>query len=166
MDFKKEIIIKKTPQEVWEILGDQYGSAHQWAGGLYHSEGYNAAKIESAPFHNRACDTSQGKIKEAIEVFDSQNYTLVYRVIEGFPFFVKLGRNHWQLIPEGKHTKVKMHLKIQTQGIIGAMMQPMMKLQMNSITRNILDDLKHYVETGQPSPRKAKELAKLKRQVA
>lgn len=160
MDFKRTIIIDKPAPEVWKVLGDQFGKAYQWASGLKHSKGYGDPQLPGATYNNRACETSQGPIKEAIREYDANNYRLVYEVIEGFPFFVDQGINRWTLEPEGNRTRVNMHLSVTTKGLIGTVMSPMMKLQMGSITSNVIDDFKHYVETGEPSPRKAKEIAK------
>ncbi len=107
-----------------------------------------------------------GKIKEVIRQFDPNEYILEYEVIEGFPFFVETGINNWQLTNLDGKTKVNMHLKVITKGIIGVMMQPMMKMQFRGLTDSVLLDLKHYAETGKPSPMKAKELQKLAKKAA
>ena len=99
-------------------------------------------------------------IKEEIRIFDPANHVLSYEVIEGFPFFVKLGQNTWTLTQIGNETKVSMRLEMRTKGIIGKVMSPMMRLQMGGVLTNAIEDFKHYVETGRPSPRKAKEIAK------
>ena len=96
MEFKKSIIVNQPINQVWEVLGNQYGEAYKWASGLYHSEGFGTPQLEGASCNNRACETSTGKIKEKIRVFDEQNYELEYEVIEGFPFFVDSG----QLCPQ------------------------------------------------------------------
>lgn len=166
MEFKKEIIINQPIDAVWDVLGNQYSEAYKWASGLYHSEGSGAPSITGASCNNRTCETSQGRIKEVIRTFDTNNYTLEYEVIEGFPFFVDQGINNWQLSKVGSQTKVNMHLTITTKGLMGKLMGPMMKLQMNKVVANILDDFKQYVETGQPSTRKQKELQKKSRKAA
>ena len=160
MEIKKEIVINRPADEVWEVLGNQFSAAHKWARSLKHSEGYGEPQLQHAHCNNRACDTTQGKIKEVIKSFDPNHYKLSYEVIEGFPFFVKSGVNTWQLTPQGSTTKVNVHLVIQTGGIFGMVMAPMMKIQMNSLLEGVMQDLKHYVEMGKPSPTKAKELAK------
>ena len=166
MDFKKETIINKPIHEVWEILGNQYGEAYQWASGLYHSKAIGEPRLEGAACNNRDCETSQGKIKEVIRDFDPQNHVLAYEVIEGFPFFIDMALNTWTLTEKDNTTKVNMHLVMKTKGFVGALMTPMMKLQMNGVLKNVMDDFKYFVEKGQPSPRKAKEIAKLSRKAA
>ncbi|MEL6191922.1 MAG: SRPBCC family protein [Bacteroidota bacterium] len=160
MEFIKTTTVDKPIEKVWEILGNQFGEAYKWAGGLYHSEGFGTPALEYAPFNSRACNTSQGKITEEIRVFDPENYKLVYEVVKGFPGFVEVGKNQWSLSPVGDKTEVHMHLVIETKGIMGFIMGPMMGMQLKKVVSTVLEDFKHFVETGSPSPSKAKEMAK------
>ncbi|WP_298316026.1 SRPBCC family protein [uncultured Aquimarina sp.] len=167
MEFKKEIIINKRIEEVWEILGNQFGDAYKWASGLNHSKAFSPPVINGAPSNNRSCELPSGKIKEVIRKFDPSNYVLEYEVIEGFPFFVDTAINNWQLTKiSSEETKVNMHLIVKTKGLIGSVMNPMMKMQLKKQLIHIPNDLKYYVETGNPSQNKAKELEQLSTKVA
>jgi len=42
--------------------------------------------------------------------------------------------------------------------LIGALMSPVIKMQLSKLTDQLLDDLKYYVENGKPSPRKLASL--------
>jgi len=107
MEFKREIIIDRPINEVWEVLGNQFGDAYKWASGLMHSEALGAPKIEGAVCNNRACEVKGfGKIREVIRKFDAKNYVLQYEVIEGFPGFVKQAINTWSLSQNGNKTKL------------------------------------------------------------
>jgi len=165
MEFKREILINQPIEKVWDVLGNQFGQVCNWASGVNKSSASAEAK-NSNDFTNRACDTTSGKIKEIVNTFDPKNHILEYEVIEGFPFFVKTGKNKWRLSKSGNQTKVNMNLQIETQGFVGTIMKPMMKMQMKTLADNAVDDLKIFVETGKPSARKAKELAKVMRNAA
>ncbi len=160
MNIKKEITVNKSIEKAWDVLGNQFGEAYQWASGLNHSNAYGKPQLEGATCNNRSCDTTQGKIEEVIRTFDPKNHMLEYEVIDGFPFFVDTGINKWKLTANGNTTKVNIDFNLKTKGLMGFIMNPMMKMQMNKLIGFVLEDFKHYVETGQPSPRKAKELAK------
>lgn len=160
MNIKKEIIVNKNIDEAWDVLGNQFGEAYQWASGLNHSHAYGDPQLPGTTCNNRSCDTTQGKIEEVIRTFDSKNYILEYEVVDGFPFFVDTGVNKWQLTETGNTTRVNIDFKLKTKGLMGSIMSPMMKIQMNKLIGFVLEDFKHYVETGRPSPRKAKEIAK------
>ena len=103
-----------------------------------------------------------GRIREKLLDFDPKRLTLKYEVEEGFPFFVERGVNRWTLTEEGSTTRVHSIAEITTKGLVGMVMAPMMKMQMTGLIRNSLEDLKHYVETGTPHPRKVKALTSKK----
>jgi len=151
MNIKKEITVNKSIQEAWDVLGNQFGEAYQWASGLNHSHAYGEPQLPGTTCNNRSCDTAQGKIEEVIRTFDPKNYILEYEVVDGFPFL---------LTETGNTTRVNIDFKLKTKGLMGSIMSPMMKIQMNKLIGFVLEDFKHYVETGRPSPRKAKEIAK------
>ncbi|MEL7124064.1 MAG: SRPBCC family protein [Bacteroidota bacterium] len=161
MEVKKEITVNKSINEVWEVLGNQYAEAYKWARGLYHSEGFGTPKLEGASCNNRTCDTSFGRIQEEIRTFDSKNYILEYEVIKGFPGFIKQGINKWTLTKvSDTQTKVNMHFIGITQGFMGLIMGPVMRIQLNKGLGEVLGDFKHYVEIGEPSPEKIKDIQK------
>ncbi|MEO1438255.1 MAG: SRPBCC family protein [Bacteroidota bacterium] len=166
MDFRKSTTVDQPINQVWDLLGNQYGEAYKWASGLYHSIPVGKPKIEGAICNNRTCELPSGMIKEEVRKFDAKNHILSYEVIEGFPFFVDQAINTWTLQAQGNKTRVDMHLVMTTKGFVGKLMQPMLKLQMGNLLQNAIDDFKHYSETGKPSPRKAKEIAKLAKKAA
>ena len=167
MEVRKQIIVNKSIQEAWEVLGNQYTEAYKWARELYHSEGRGTPSLEGASCSNRTCDTSFGTIQEEISTFDTQDYILEYEVISGFPSFIKQGINHWSLRKvSDTQTEVTMHFKGVTQGIMGLLMGPLMGLKLNKNLGEALGDFKHYVETGQPSPGKIKDMEKHAKKVA
>ena len=166
MEIRTSFTVNKPADQVWDVLGNDFGGAAKWATGLYHSEEYGAPQLAGASCNNRACDTDFGKIKEVVRVFDAKNYHLAYSVIEGFPGFVKSGTNNWRLTPQGDKTKVDIHFVGELQGVMGFIMKPMMKMKLGGALKQAGQDFKHYVETGQPSPAKAKELAKQSRKAA
>lgn len=166
MEFIKEINISKPVDQVWDLLGNQYGDAYKWASGLAHSNSFGQPRISGAACNNRSCDTSFGQITEEIQAFDAENYVLSYHVIKGFPFFIDVAQNTWTLKAKGDITHVHVHLTMKTKGIVGFIMAPMMKMQMNNTLNQVIKDFKHYLETGQPSAYKSKEMAKLSRKAA
>ena len=163
MEVQKEIIVNKPIDDVWEVLGNQYTEAYKWARGLYHSEGFGDPQIEGATCNNRTCDTSFGTLQEEIKKFDTQNYVLEYEVIKGFPGFIKQGINNWRLTKvSNTKTKVTMLFIGITKGVLGLIMGPLMGFQLNKNLGDALEDFKHYVETGKPSPGKVKDMQKQK----
>ncbi len=162
MKIATDIVIDKPIAAVWDVVGTQFGSAHLWASALIHTEG-NGSKISDQVCEGRTCDIQgMGRIREKLLEFDPRGYALSYEVVEGFPFFVERGVNRWHLVAEGNRTHLYINAKIATKGLIGAIMRPMMKMQMSGLMRKTLEDLKYYAENGVPHPRKQKTLASRK----
>ena len=167
MNIKKEIIVNKSASEVWEVLGNQFPEAYKWARGLDHSEGHGEARFEGASCSNRTCEVPGfGKIQEVIKKFDPENHVLIYQVTQGFPGFITSAINTWKLTSSGMNTKVEMDMIMNTKGIKGALMGPMMKMNLSKTVAGVLSDLKTYVETGEPSVQKLKEIDKAARKAA
>jgi len=159
MKITTEIIINKPTLDVWEIAGNQFGSAHIWASALTHTEG-SGRKMTEQVCESRTCDIKgMGRIHERLLEFDAKNFVLTYEVTNGFPFFVERGINRWMMTPEGSVTRLQSVAEITTRGFVGTLMAPLMKMQMKRLMHRLLEDLKHYVETGVPHPRKVMTLA-------
>jgi len=166
MEIKKEIIINRPIEEVWDVLGSQFTTAYRWARGLTHSEGFGKPTFPGAECSNRTCEVPGfGTIQENIKEFDYKNYVLTYEVVKGFPGFITSADNTWSLVRKENNTLVSMHMKMQTKGLKGAIMGPMMKMQLNKTVAGVIEDLKVFVETGNPSDYKQKELAKSRKKV-
>lgn len=161
MILKNTITILKPIADVWDVLGNDFTNAYRWSSDLKHSEG-TGRHVANGVCETRHCDVKgMGKIQEKIEIFDPENHILAYEVTHGFPFFVKRGVNHWTLVSQGNYsTRLEMNAKLETKGLIGAMMAPMMKMQMGGMLKRVAEDFKYYVETGKPHPRKLRAKAR------
>ena len=167
MNIQKEILVNKPASEVWEVLGPQFEDAYKWARGLDHSQGHGEPVFDGAACSNRTCEVPGfGEIQEVIKKFDAEKHILSYEVTHGFPGFITSAVNTWRLTAQGFNTKVEMNMEMQTKGIKGAIMGPMMKMNLNKMISGVLSDLKTYVEKGAPSEYKMKELAKAARKAA
>ncbi len=100
-------------------------------------------------------------LKEKILQYSNENHSLSYEVAEGMPFVVKYATNTWKLVPLGQDkSKLQMVMDIQLKGIMGAIMQPMMKMMMSKMGNELTEEFKYYVENRQPHPRKIKAMKK------
>ncbi len=161
MKITTEIVIDKPVAAVWEVVGTQFGEAYVWASVLDHTEGHGQ-KISGQVCESRTCDIQgMGRTLEKLTAFDPEAHALTYEVMEGFPFFVARGVNRWRLFDVAGRTRLVSDAEIVTKGVIGALMSPMMKMQMSGMMRRTLEDLKYYVERGVPHPRKQKATASL-----
>ena len=162
MVIEKEIIVNKNIAQAWKVLGTDFAKAHIWASPLSHSEG-SGSKFNGSECNERSCEIKgMGKTREKLLQFSTNNYSLSYVVEEGMPSVVKYATNSWQLMPIGQdQSKLKMRMDITLGGLIGTLIQPMMRIMMSKMGNTLLEDFKYYVENGQPHPRKVNAMQKV-----
>lgn len=163
MTIERIVTIDKGIEDAWKILGPQFPDANKWASVVNHSEGKGTGS-NGAPCSERGCDISgMGKIREKVIQYSDDKHLLSYQVAEGMPSMIKNAINTWQLFSLGNgKTQLKMKMELETRGIMGALMKPMMKMQMGKIATVSADDFKYYVENENPHPRKIKAIKKYK----
>ena len=77
------------------------------------------------------------------------------------PSFITLSRNRVVVSPAGAtSTDVTLNITMETNAI-GKVMGPMFAIKLKSTLNGFLDELKAYVESGELSKRKQKQLAKV-----
>lgn len=160
MIIKRETLISKSIEEVWAILGHDFAHPYKWASGVNHSEGIGDP-VGTMQCDERACQTVMGNIREKLTTYSDADYHLAYVVTEGMPSMVKTATNDWKLSKKAINTT---HLSIKMEfiftGIFGTLMQPLMKIKLNKIANDMIEDFAFYVENSRPHPRKLKALGK------
>lgn len=163
MVIEKEIIVNKNIAQAWKVLGTDFAKAHIWASPLTHSEGHGI-KFNGSDCNERSCEIKgMGKTREKLIDFSNENHHLSYEVPEGMPSVVKHATNSWTLTSTGQdQSKLHMRMDIQLGGIMGTLMQPMMRMMMSKMGNTLVEDFKYYVENLQPHPRKVKAMQKIR----
>lgn len=161
MVIDREIIVNKDIENAWKVLGTQFADAYKWATVVNHSEG-SGKNFNGATCSERGCSVKgMGNIKEKILRFSNEDHSLAYQITEGMPSMVKFATNSWKLTSLGKNkSKLTMQMNVETDGFMGWVMKPMMKIQMGNMGTGITEDFKFYVENGKPSPNKMKAIKK------
>ena len=161
MVIKKEITISKSVDDVWEVLGNQFGEIHIWASLIHHSEVSGESKFDGVSYSIRSTDTTQGATKQELTSFDPASYSLSYAAISGMPFFIKNVNATWALTELNENsTKLNLNLVVETAGIMGVILGPVAKLKLGKLGDELLDDFKYYVENGKPHPRKVAAMSR------
>lgn len=156
MVIEKEIIVNKSINEAWKVLGLDFANASKWASAVKHSEGIGD-NFNGSTCSERGCSTTMGSIKEKLYEFSNENYSLAYEVAEGMPSMVKYATNTWKLVDIGKNKcKLQIKMDISLGGFLGSLLQPIMKLQMSKMGNHLVEDFAYYVENETPHPRKIK----------
>ncbi|WP_299215728.1 SRPBCC family protein [uncultured Aquimarina sp.] len=160
------IIIKAPIEKIWQILAVEFGDIGNWASGVDASEG-SGTPINGSTCSERACKinaTGFSDTKERITVYDKEGYILKYTLFHGLPGFVKDAYNTWQLLPKDESlTLVKATTEMRATGIMGAMMNGFMTRSTQKVLKAMCQELKYFVEHGEPHPTKRKAIEKYNR---
>jgi Polyketide cyclase / dehydrase and lipid transport len=160
MVIEKEIIIRNSIENTWAVLGHDFAHPFKWASSVNHSEGHGKP-LASTQCDERACQTVMGNIREKLTHYSDKDFHLAYVVTEGMPGMVKTATNEWKLTKSGSEkTKLKIRMEFVFQGALGYIMKPLMKIKLNKIAREMVEDFGYYAESGRPHPRKLKALNK------
>ena len=157
IDLKFDTKINKPIEEVWKYIIDEFPNAHEWAAGT------NMCRkgLESEDF-DRVCETETGRLMDKITKIDDENYLLEFSV-KGLPFFVRSVVSSWKLTKiSNTQTEIILGPRIEVMPVIGTIMQIPMKIAFKKLYPPLLEDLRIFIETGKPSPRKQKELDLIK----
>jgi hypothetical protein len=128
----------------------------EWASTVAHSEVKTDAEVpEGAEVGGRVCRVpGMGEVHECLTAYDELNKTFSYE-IQGLPFIVMAASNNWSVATiDGDRSRVSMEIFARVLPVIGWLMIIPVKLQLNKMTQVLLEDLKHFVETGDVHPRK------------
>ncbi len=153
IDLKFSRNINKPIGEIWEFVIDDFTKSHRWATGTS-----NCRKGLPHEDFDRVCETESGKLMDTITKVDNENYVLEFSV-KGLPFFVRSVLSSWRLTKiSDTQTEITLGPRIEVIPVIGTLAQIPMKIALKKLYPGLMDDLVIYIETGQPSPRKQKEL--------
>jgi hypothetical protein len=162
MVIEKKIPISKNINEVWEVLGHEFAHPHKWASVVNHSEG-KGTPLATTPCNERVCQTAMGNIREKLTQYSDTDFHLAYIVTEGMPGMIKTATNEWQLAKtDENNTQLSIKMNFIFQGLMGILMQPLMKSKLNSIATNLVEDFAYYVENGKPHPQKNQSTENMK----
>ena len=150
------IFIDAPKEKVWEVLADDFAGIGKWASNVSHSQGFGP-QIGGSPYNIRACEiTAAGfdDTKEEILEYNADDFVLKYELSDGLPGFVKDALNTWTLEEQNGGTLLSGHTTMQATGVMGFMMNGLMKGATRKALENMCRELKYYVETGEPHPDK------------
>ena len=157
MKIAKTITVAADPADVWRVIAEEYDQVDRWASAVDRSMAVAGGSApEGAPVAGRTCETSLGPFKERIVEYDETNHRLAYEASgEKMPFFVRNMTARWRLSQTKPNTTdVAMTLDVRLMPVFNVLMALPMKVQLGSVVQESIEECKHFVETGEPHPRK------------
>ncbi len=161
--LSNHITVEAPADAVWEVVAHQFDRIGQWATAVPASTAHGGAPSTfGAPVAGRVCRTGVRlvpEVTEAIVAYDEAGRTLTYEAITGMPAFVTAARNRWRVTAlDERRTRIAVEAQFEVRGVLGRLARWWILRQVGRTGRHLLDDLKHYVEHGAPSPRKQRQL--------
>ncbi len=148
-----QIEINAPIDKVWNALAVDYGGIGKWASGVNHVVEHSGEGISAKRF----CSISASGFndtRERVIRFEPDNHYFEYELYEGLPGFVNYSINKDRLEAKGSKTIWISENEMRVGGFMGLTMKWMMRKQLTKVLENKAEELKHYIETGQPHPRK------------
>jgi hypothetical protein len=184
-ELSTEFVVAAPAAAVWDVIGRRFDRIGAWATAirastaLLHPAGTATARevtrlpvgqfIAGAPVAGRVCTTGVRlvpRVTETLVAYDEANRTLTYEG-SGMPAFVTTARNTWMVTPhDERRCRVTLRARFVTRGLLGHLGRRAILAQVGRTSRYLADDLRHYVETGSPSPRKQRQLRRAGRRAA
>jgi hypothetical protein len=175
-----DLIVAAPADHVWEVIGPGFDRIGDWATAIPTSTAItnpptarsaaDAATCDGprlpvavaidAPVVGRVCRTGIRLVPEVAETliaYDDAGRTLTYQA-SGMPAFVALARNTWTVTPIDAHRcRVSLRARFDTRGVLGLLGRWVILAQTRRTSWHLADDLRHYAETGTPSPHKQRQ---------
>jgi hypothetical protein len=155
IQVKQELAIDAPIEKVWEIMGNQFAKIHLWSTNFKDSKPGGSSRFSGLEYSERITQTERGETVQELDAFDTTMHSLSYHISKGAPGIAKQANAVWSLKSDGANsTTVILEFYMETKGFLGFLMTPLIKKGMGKSAEEIAEDLKHYVETGNPHPRK------------
>lgn len=166
MKLYNHILIEASANKVWEVLARDFDKADLWMASVPKSyEKVEGTKADGAQMVGRIChlsnDDNGAFADETITGIDDENMVLKINVVpKNGKIPVEQANNYVKVeaVSENK-TKVTWNTDVDLK-TPGKILYPVVRAALNKSFKDILGELKHWVETGKPHPRKQKRLAK------
>jgi len=156
-----QIVINAPLEAVWHVLVERFEHIAEWASGVPGSSVADVAGADGAPVGGRVCESSWrgfDDVTETIVEFGEDPYFFTY-VASGTPAWMGVAGNTWHVEAVDEDTTlVYFEPSIEPAGRVGRVVVPLFIQFAGQMANDTLDDLKVFVETGQPSERKRKKL--------
>jgi carbon monoxide dehydrogenase subunit G len=146
MEFRKQITINKSADDVWKIVGTDFNEVSDWSSFVITSNGDNPPAVGEA----RVCDVNgMGQVVETIYHFDADKRELAF-TLEGSrnPFFMKRIENEWNVRSQSDgQSTVDLGVNIDLMTPFKQLMSGRLKKMMGKRADFLLNELKQHAES-------------------
>lgn len=157
MKIKVEQTINKNSQEVWEVMGNEFGNAHLWSSNFKTSKPGGEAKFAGLAYSLRDTTTERGNTIQELTAFDASELTLTYKITTGAPEIAKSAGATWSLSAKSKNlTVLSMDFFLEPKMALNPEMKSKLEMGLTASVKELAEELKYYLENGEPHPNNSK----------
>ena len=160
-----KITVNSAADPVWKVLADEFNHNDLWMAQVFKTR--DTSNGEAPELDARVCEltpTLDGiRTHEEIVFYDKENYVLKFtvQINNGGKLPVKHNIATVHLTPQGDKTLVEWATTPALKPL-GYIMYPLLKKGIQKSFKEVLEELKFYVENGKPHPRKVEAMKLVK----
>lgn len=152
MEIKVQVTIEKSIDEVWEVMGNQFGHAHLWSSNFKTSKPGGTARFNGLDYSLRDTTTDRGNTVQELTSFDKNTHSLSYEITKGAPEIAKRAASTWYLKPGENGTVVHMDSIMEPKKPLSKEMEQKIQMGLAASFSQLANELKYYLENGSPHP--------------
>ena len=80
MKIIKKLTINKPIEQVWDVLGNQFGEIDKWASLISHSAMSGESNMSGISHSIRSTETTSGPTKQELTAFNPDKHTKIYKL--------------------------------------------------------------------------------------
>ena len=97
IQIKKELVINKDIEEVWNAMGIQFAQVHLWSTNFKDSKLGGSSNFSGIDYSERITITDRGETIQELDSFDASTHSLAYHISKGAPSIAKNASAIWSL---------------------------------------------------------------------
>ena len=157
MKVKLDLDINAPAEKVWQVLGQQFAEIDNWATIVEASRPLEMDEVPAeyqvateAPVPGRVTKTPLAELREVLVSYSDAARELVFQGIDK-PFFASFAQNHSKVSENGPdRSTVTFEIEMGIKGIFN-LFSPLLSRRFHATYSRVQQDLKTFVETGQPA---------------
>ncbi len=159
---ERSVKVNVPIDELWEIVGIDFGGIDKWNSSINVSDGVGEG-LNGISYNTRVCKNYPDDPNPYVEIltdFNPKNYSFAYRP-ENLPSNMEEAVSYWSMKKDGKGSILTMKQKFVFYKVEDAKSsREQVEAYFNPTFDKILDELRVYAETGKPHPDKAAAIKK------
>jgi hypothetical protein len=155
MKVSTEIVIEKSANDAWKLMGNGFAQIHVWASFFKDSKPSGDSKFDGIDFSARDTAVEGGANTHTLDVFDTENHVLSYTVTAGAPPFADKAEAQWALETISENScKASIEVNMQLKDMVPTEKSTEVNMWLTKSSNEMLEEMKHYLETGNLHERK------------